>query len=186
MRWRRGERVDPSERRRRPAEQIVEDVDQQQPGEESRQRHAECRDDPAEIVQPPIRLQRRQHAERDADAAREQQPEQRQLGGSGQAGDQLRQHRLPGRDRQPEIAARQIADIVEKLHRQAAVEAERGADLRDRFRRRRRPREIRGGVAGQRAGQQEGHDDDADQCRQRRTQPQRRQPQHQAVFDSVR
>ena len=45
VRWRQNDDVEPAERRRRPAEQIVEDVDQHQAGEEDRQADAGRRDE---------------------------------------------------------------------------------------------------------------------------------------------
>ena len=67
LRRRREEHVEPAERRRRPAEQVVEDVDQDQAGEEHRQRDAGGCDDPADMVDQRIRPRRRDDAERHRD-----------------------------------------------------------------------------------------------------------------------
>ena len=48
--------------------------------------------------------------------------EQRQLGRSRQPGQQLAHDRLAGAQRDAEIAARQLSEIIQELQRQAAVE----------------------------------------------------------------
>ncbi len=58
-------------------------------------------------------------------------------------------------------------EIIKELHRQAAVEAELVADFLDRLLCCCWSRKINGRVAGQRTGQQKGHDDDAGDDRQR-------------------
>ena len=64
---------------------------------------------------------------------------------------------------------RQIAQIVEELHGQPSVEAESRAHLVDGLLARRRTGEKRRGIAGQRAREQERHDHDAGEARQRRS-----------------
>ena len=56
---------------------------------------------------------------------------------------------------------RELSEIIKKLHGEAAVEPHLVPDLFDCLLGRRHTREIDGGVAGESAGQQEGHDDDA-------------------------
>ena len=60
------EHVEPPERRRRPAEPEIEDIDQHQPGEEHRQRHARRGRHPAEMIDPGARPGRGENAERHA------------------------------------------------------------------------------------------------------------------------
>ena len=74
------EHVEPAERRRRPAEAEIEHVDQQQPGEEHRQRHAGRRHDAADVVDPRALLDRGENAERNGDRHGDDQAEQRQFG----------------------------------------------------------------------------------------------------------
>ena len=124
-------------------QQVVEDVDEQQPGEEDRQRHAGRRHDPAEMVDPGALLHRRQHAQRNGDDDGQDQGEQRELGRGRQAGGDLGHHRLAGGERVAEIAVQQIADIGDELLGQRLVEAELGADLRDRLRARGQARRNR-------------------------------------------
>ena len=69
---------------------------------------------------------------------------------------------------------REIVGVAEELLDQRLVEAELLADLLDGFLGRGRPREIRGRITRQRARQQEGDDDDADQLGNR---------EHQALAD---
>ena len=63
---------------------------------------------------------------------------------------------------------RQMAQIIEELHRQAAVKAHQVADFGDCLLGRRRAGEVHRRIARQCAGQQKGHDDDAGDARQRR------------------
>ncbi len=161
------EHIEPTERRRRPAELIVEDVDQDQAGKEHRQRYAERRDDAAGVIDQRIRPRRRQDAERHRDNDRDEETEQGQLGRGRQPGAQFGQHRLTGGQRVAEIAVAEVDDIAAELLDQRLVEAELDADFLDGLRRRRGAGEIGGGVARQRAREQEGHDHDADQARDR-------------------
>ena len=96
---------------------------------------------------------------------RQDQAEQRQLGGGRQARADLGRDRLAGGQRIAEIAARQIGDVVAELLEQRLVEAELLPDLLDRLLGRGGPGEIGRRVAGQRARQQERDDDDPDQAR---------------------
>ena len=85
LRRRAEEDVEPPERRRRDAQQVIEDVDQDQPGEEHRQRHAGGRDHAAGMVDERSRFGRGEDAERHRDQHRDDQAEQRQLGRGRQA-----------------------------------------------------------------------------------------------------
>ena len=161
------EHIEPPERRRRPAEQIVEDIDQDQAGEEHRQRHAGGRDDAAGVIDQRIRPRRRQDAERHRDDDGDDEAEQRQFRRRRQPRAQFGQHRLPGGQRIAEIAVGEIDDVAAELLDQRLVEAELDADFLDRLRRRGRSGEIGRRIARQRAGQQERHDHDADQARDR-------------------
>ena len=176
------EHIEPAERRRRPAEPEIEDVDQHQAGKEHRQRYAGGRRYPAEMVDPRARPGRGQHAERDRDHDRNQQPEQRQFGGSRQAVADFGRDRLAGGQRIAEIAMGEIVGVAEELLDQRLVEAEFLADLLDRFLGRGGAGEIRRRIAGQRARQQEGDDDDPDQRRDREHQPLADHGQHGALY----
>ena len=165
VRRRRGEGVEPSDRRRRPAELIIEDVDQQQAGEEHRQRHAGGRDNSAGMIDPRALFDRGQNAERHGDDDRQDQAEQGEFGGSRQAAGDFGRHRPAGRQRIAEIAMREIVDVAHELFRQRPVEAEAFADVGDRLRRCRRTGEIDRRVARQHAGQKKGDDHDPDQGR---------------------
>src|SRR5260370_1344765 len=80
---------------------------------------------------------------------------------------------------QPGQAARaQTADIVDELRREAAIEPEAVANLLDRLRRRRGPREIRGRISRESASQQEGDYDHPDQARQSGRETTEDQPAH--------
>ncbi len=166
LRRRAQEGVEPPERRRRDPEQVVEDVDQDQPGEEHRQRDAGGRDHAAEMIDERSRLGRGEDAERHRDQHRDDQAEQRQLGRGRQAVADVGHDRLAGGERCAEIAAREVGHVVAELHDQRLVEPELDADLLDRLLGRGGPREIGGRIAGQRARQQERDDDHADQARQ--------------------
>jgi hypothetical protein len=107
--------IQPAERRRRPAEQVVEDVDQHDAGEEGRQGHARRHQHPAEVVDPGPGPHRRQHAQRNGDETGQQQRGQRQLQRRGQPRGEVGQHRLPGGQRQAQIAAQQVAHVDEEL-----------------------------------------------------------------------
>ena len=125
-------------------QQVVEDVDQQQAGEEDRQRHAGRRDDAAEMVDPGALLHRRQRRRagwrpRRPGAGRTGSARPRPAGGSAISAT----HRLAGAERVAEIAVRQVADIGDELLGQRLVEAELGADLGDRLRARRQARRSR-------------------------------------------
>ena len=163
-------------------QQVVEDVGEQQPGEEHRQRHAGRRHDPAEMVDPGALLHRRQHAQRNGDDDGQDQGEQGELGRGRQAGGDLGHHRLAGAERVAEIAVRQIADIGDELLGQRLVEAELGADLGDRLRACRQAGEIGRRIARQQPRQHEGDDDDPDDARDRRRQPRQQQLQHARPF----
>ena len=167
LRRRAEEHVEPAERRRRPAEQVVEDIDQDQAGEEHRQRHARGRDHAAGMIDQRAGPGRRQDAERHRDQHRDDQAEQRQLGRGRQPGLDFLADRLAGGQRVAEIAVREIVDVAAELHDQRLVEAELHADLLDRLLGRGGPGEIGRRIAGQRARQQEGDDHDADQARHR-------------------
>ncbi len=171
LRRRRIEHVKPAERRRRPAEQIVEYVDQQQPGEEHRQRDAGRGREAAEMIDPGIRPRCRENAERQRDRHGDEQTEQGQLGRGRKAVADLGRNRLAGGQRVAEIAARKVSDIAAELHGQRFVEPEVLADLLDRFLGRCRTREIRRRIARQRTREQERHDHDPDQARDREHQP---------------
>src|ERR1700730_14107489 len=121
-----------------------------------------------------------EHAKRDRDHDRNNQAEQRQLGGRRQAVADFSRHRLAGGERIAEIAMRKIRAVAEELLDQRLVEAEFLADLFDRLLIRRGSGEIRRGIAGQRARQQEGDDDDPDQARDRKHQPFADHGQHDA------
>ena len=170
-RRRRIEDVEPPERRRRPAELEVEHVDQQQAGEEHRQRHTRGCDDPAGVVDERALLHGGEDAERHRDQHRDDEAHQGQLRRGGQARGDIVEHRLAGGERLAEIAMGEVDDIAHELLGQRLVEAELLADLFDRLRARGRPGEIGRGVAGQHAGEQEGDDDDADEARDHRQQP---------------
>src|SRR4051794_17311403 len=126
------------------------------------------------MIDPRSRPRRRQHAEWNRDDDRDDEAEQRQLGGGRQAGADLGCDRLARRERIAEIALGEIVGVAEELLDQRLVEAEFFPDLLDGFLRCGGPSEIRGGIARQRAGQQEGDDDDPDQRRNR---------EHQALAD---
>ena len=168
VRRRAEEDVEPPERRRRPAEQIVEHVDQDQPGEEHRQRYARGRDDAAGVIDERVRPRRRQDAERHRDQHRDDQAEQRQLGRGRQPGLDLVADRLAGGQRIAEIAAREIVDVAARTARSSGLSRPSlHADLLDRLLGGGGPGEIGRRIAGQRARQQEGDDDHADQARHR-------------------
>ena len=86
----------------------------------------------------------------------------RQLYRGGKPRCEVAQHRLAARGRRAEIAMGQLADIVEELHGERPVEPQLSADLGDAFCVGGGTRVIGCGVAGQRPGEQERDDDDAD------------------------
>ena len=65
-----------SQRRRRPAELEIEDIDEQQPGEEHRQRYARGRDHAAGMVDQRALLDCGENAERHRDQHRDDEPHQ--------------------------------------------------------------------------------------------------------------
>ena len=178
LRRRAVEHVEPAERRRRPAEQVVEDVDQDQAGEEHRQRHPRRRHHPAGVVDERVGVGGGEDAERHRDPHGEDQPEQGQLGGGRQPRADLGRHRLAGGERRPHVAARQVAHVADELLRQRLVEAELHPDLLDRLLGGGGPGEVGGRIARQRARQQERDDDDADQARHRQQQALQHHAQH--------
>ena len=178
MRRRGIENVEPPERRRRPAEQEVKYIDEQQPCEENGERHASGRDDAAGVIDKRALLHCGDNAERHGDRHRHEQAEQGQFGRSGQPGRNIGDDRLAGGERGAEVAVRKVRDIAQELLGPRAVEPELGTDLLDRLRRRRRPREIGCCVARQHARQQERDDDHPDQARDHRQEPFAELPQH--------
>ena len=176
------EHVEPAERRRRPAEQIVEHVNQDQAGEEHRQRHAGCRDDTAGLIDQRVRLGRRQNAERHRDHDRDNEPEQGQLRGRRQSVAQLGRDRLSGGERRAEIAMGEIDHIAAELLDQRLVEAKIDPHLLDSLGRCGGAGEIDRRIAGQRSSQQEGDDHDANQAWDRHRQPLEDHRQHFASF----
>ena len=167
LRRRAGEHVEAAERRRRPAEQVIEHIDQNQAGEEHRQRHARGGDHAAGMVDQRAGMCRRRDAERHRDQHRHQQAEQRQLGRRRQPALDLLADRLAGGQRIAEVAVGQIVDVIAELHDERLVETKLDADLLDRLLGRGRPREIGGWITRQGTRQQECDDDDADQARHR-------------------
>jgi hypothetical protein len=159
-------------------QQVIEDIGEQQPGEEHRQRHAGRGHDAAEMVDPGTLLHRRQHAERDGDTDGENEGDQRELGRGRQARRDLGHHRLAGAERVAEIAVRQVDDVTDELLGQRLVEPELGPDLGDRLRARRQPRKVRRRIARQQARQHEGDDDDPDDTGERRRQAGQEELQH--------
>ena len=123
VRRRAEEDVEPAERRRRPAEQVVEDVDQDQAGEEHRQRHAGGRDHAAGVIDERARPRGGEDPERHRDRHRHDQPEQRELGRGRQPGADLGRHRLAGGERIAEVAAREVAARSARTARAAAGRA---------------------------------------------------------------
>ncbi len=173
VRWAVGDLVDPAERLRRPAQQVVEDVDQQQRHEEGWERGSDRDDAAAEVVDPGVGPRRRPHAERHGGRDRDDERRQRQLHRGRQPLHQVAQHGLARRQRVAEVAPRQARGVARELLGQAPVEAQALADLRHRLRVGSGPGEVDGGIAGQGPRQQEGDEDDADQARQRAQQSSR-------------
>ena len=179
LRRRAEEHVEPPERRRRPAEQVIEDVDQDQPGEEHRQRHARRRDHAAGMVDQragvasPPRMP--SGTAISIDTIR---PSSVSSADAGSRALDLLADRLAGGQRIAEIAVGEIVDVVAELHDQRLVEAKLHPDLLDRLLGRGRSGEIGRRIAGQRAGQQERDDDDADQARHRHQHPLEDHAQH--------
>src|SRR5437764_144786 len=113
-----------------------------QPGEEHRQRYPSGRHYPADMIDDRPGPRRGQDTERYRDQHRDDEAEQRQLGRSRQPGANVAGDRLPGGERGAEVAVCEVGDIAAELHDQRLVEAELDADLLDRFLRGCRPREI--------------------------------------------
>ena len=123
------------------------------------------------MVDPRAGPGRGENAERNRDHDRDDEAEQRQFGGRRQAVADFGRDRLAGGERIAEIAMGEIVGVAEELLDQRLVEAELLADLLDRLLVRRGTGEIRRGIAGQRARQQERDDHDPDQARDRKHQP---------------
>ena len=174
MRRRRvGDLVEPAERLRRPAQQVIEDIDQQQADEEGRERGADRDGAAADVVDQEFGRAAAQTPSGTAVATATSSAEQRQLQRGRQPLHQVAQHRLAGRQRVAEVAPRQARDVARELLGQAPVKAQALADLRHQFRVGGGPGEVDGGIAGQGPRQQEGDEDDADQARQRAQQSSR-------------
>jgi hypothetical protein len=73
------------------------------------------------------------NAKRDGDDDRKREREKGQLDRGWQSRQQFLRHRLPGGERIPEPAMRQISDIDKKLLEEAAIEPQRMPDLSDRL-----------------------------------------------------
>ena len=91
------------------------------------------------MIDPRALLDGRQDAERHRDRDRQDQAQQRQLGGCGQAAGDLGHNRPSGGQRVAEIAMREIVDVADELLAQRPVETETDANLLDRFLGRGRP-----------------------------------------------
>ncbi len=128
-------------------------------------------------------LDRGENAERHRDQHRDDEPHQGEFRRRRQARGDVGDDRLPGRQRLAEVAMGEIDDVAQELLRQRLVEAELLADVLDRLRARRRPREIGRSVSGQHAGEEERDDDDADQAGDHRQQPLSDLPQHRCFTD---
>ena len=165
VRRRAEEHVEPPKRRRRPAELVVEHVDQDQAGEEHRQRYAGRRDYPAGVIDDRVRPCRRHDAERHRDQHRDDQAKQRQLGRRRKPRLDLVAHGLAGGERVAEVAVREIGDVLHELDVERLVEPELHADLLDGFLGGGGAGEVGGRVARQRTRQQERDDHHADQAR---------------------
>ena len=160
--------VEPTERRRRPVEQVVEDEDQHQAEKERGRGLPDRRNGAAKPVNPTVRPQRRPHPQGYSHRQGQQQGAQRQFKRRRQTLGEIGEHRLTGNEGLSEIAVREAADIEDELLEEVVIEAEAMARFLDRRRRRRRPGEIGGGVSGEDVRQQEDDRDDADQVGRRR------------------
>ena len=91
-----------AERRGRPSQQIVKDVDQEQPGKESRQGNP-CRDhDAAKMVDPAIGTGSREDAKRYGDEYRKSKPDEGELQGCRETCQQFFRHGPAGAQRGPQ------------------------------------------------------------------------------------
>jgi len=100
---RRRERIEPADRRGRPAKAEIEQIDQEQAGEEYRQRYAGGRDNSAQMINPRTLLHGRENSERHRDDDRQDQAEQRELGGGRQAARYLGRHGRPVESELPKL-----------------------------------------------------------------------------------
>ena len=112
-----------SQRRRRHAQQIEEDVERQQPGPEGRHGDAGHADDAAEMVDRGVAMDGRLDAERDAQHQRDQQAGQGELERCRQALPEILQHRPAGRRALAEIAVHDARDVAPVLDPGRLVEA---------------------------------------------------------------
>jgi hypothetical protein len=91
-----------------PAEQEVEDVDEQQAGEEVRQRHPRGGQHAAEMIHPGPGPGGRENTERQGDRDRQQEPARGQLEGGREPADQVASDRLAGGQRLHEVSSHKI------------------------------------------------------------------------------
>jgi hypothetical protein len=116
LRWWTVENVEPAKGRRCHAQQVVEDVDEDQPGEEDGKRHAGGRHDAAGVVDERAGTRGGEDAERHGDAIDRISPSSVSSAEGRQTRADLGCDRLPGAQGVAELSPRQIGDIVPELH----------------------------------------------------------------------
>ena len=153
---------------RRPAEQVVEHVDQQQARDEGGHANAEGADHADGVVDQGARAECRQHAERYGYGERQCKGRQGKFQRGGQAAAHIGGDRLPGGQRAAQIAGGDVREVAGELDRHRSVQPHLVAKLLDLLLPGARPggKEHRR-VARQDAHEDEGHDDDAEQRRHR-------------------
>ena len=119
--------------------------DQDEREEEIRQRLADDREKEAQPVDPAVRVERREHTERQRDREREQEGEDREDDRGRQLVEDEAEHVGLEIERLPEVAAQHLEQPVEVLHQQRPIEPVDAADILDVF------------AAGALAGEHDGH-----------------------------
>ena len=153
-------------RHRRPVQGAGEQDDQQQAPPEDRHRIAGERHPHRQLVEPRTALDCGEDAGRDAEGDGEDQREGRQFEGGGEQRQEVDDHRSLGRQRHPEIALQDLADVIEVLLPDRLVEAE--LFLEDLVALRRDPvltGHRQDGIAGQQPDERERGDGDSDHRR---------------------
>ena len=105
-----------------PSKSRVEDQQCDHPGPEDRHRVAHQAENADHVIGPPILVDRRQHAQWDAQSRADQDRQRSQFQRRRHDHENILDHRLPGADRGSEIAGQHITQIHQELDRQGPVE----------------------------------------------------------------
>ena len=156
---------DAPEWRRGHAEQVEEDVEQEQPGPEARHGDAADAEEPARVVERGVAVDGGEHPERNADRRRHQETGQRQLQCGGHALPEVLEDGSSRARGLAEVGAEQAGEVAPVLHMDGPVEAHLPLDRGDVLRRGERARLDERGIAGEHVDERERDQRHPEKCR---------------------